>query len=110
MKLRAAENRDFSFNSFLKTSCLQTNEWEGDASDFQPLRSTGEFCGRPGAVVCFRPGGEVRRQVMPGLFSVCQKARYQWKSINLYKHDVLKMPYIARCDGLFVTQRCCHII
>ncbi|GIY65759.1 hypothetical protein CDAR_188541 [Caerostris darwini] len=58
MKPRAAENRDFSFNSFLKTSWLQTNECEEDASDFQYLRSTGEFCIRPVAVVCLRPGGE----------------------------------------------------
>ncbi|GIY65749.1 hypothetical protein CDAR_188491 [Caerostris darwini] len=59
MKSSAAENGDFSFNSFLKTCWLQTNEWEGDARDFQLLWSTGEFCGCPGAVVCFRPGGVV---------------------------------------------------
>ncbi|GIY65763.1 hypothetical protein CDAR_188561 [Caerostris darwini] len=69
MKPRAAENGDFSFNSFLKTSSwLRTNEWEGDASDFQPLRSTGEFCGRRGAVVCCARA--VRPQVILRLFCV----------------------------------------
>ncbi|GIX69862.1 hypothetical protein CEXT_15611 [Caerostris extrusa] len=56
MKPRAAENRDFSFNSFLKTSWLQTNEWEEDASDFSAPVVDWGVLRPPWAVVCFRPG------------------------------------------------------
>ncbi|GIY65746.1 hypothetical protein CDAR_188471 [Caerostris darwini] len=87
MKPRAAENRDFSFNSFLKISWLQTNEWEGDACDFQPLRSTGECCGSPGAAVCC--AWAVRWGCLHKIVLGARKR--EWKALSFLRKDIKEL-------------------
>ncbi|GIX69856.1 hypothetical protein CEXT_15571 [Caerostris extrusa] len=86
-------------------------------SDFQPLRSTGEFCGRPGTVVCFRPGGKVGCVCIKSFWGrESENGRHCPSFVNISKKWFLKQLYVLMdfhlfrfvtelCFGYFVCQR-----